>query len=75
MRANLLKTGRYLAIVPEFWLQFPEPHPFVRKLPVELPLASGPIGVMTLKNRTLSAAAQLFIETARDVARPLATKS
>jgi DNA-binding transcriptional LysR family regulator len=75
MRANLLKTGRYLAIVPEFWLQFPEPHPFVRKLPVELPLASGPIGVMTLKNRTLSAAAQLFIETAREVARPLATKN
>lgn len=74
MRANLLKTGRYLAIVPEFWLQFPERHPFVRKLPVELPLASGPIGVMTLKGRTLGAAAQLFIETAREVAKPLATK-
>jgi DNA-binding transcriptional LysR family regulator len=74
MRANLLKMGRYLAIVPEFWLQFPEWHPFIRKLPIELPLASGPIGVMTLKNRTLSAAAQLFIETAREMAKPLASK-
>ena len=51
MRANLLRTGRYLSIVPEFWLQFPVPHPFVRKLPVELPIASGPIGIFTLKNR------------------------
>jgi len=74
MRANLLKTGRYLAIVPEFWLQFPERHPFVKKLPIELPLPSGPIGMMTLKNRTLSTATQLFIETARAVAKPLATK-
>jgi DNA-binding transcriptional LysR family regulator len=72
MRASLLKTGRYLAIVPEFWLQFPERHPFVRKLPIELPISGGPIGIMTLKNRALSPVAQLFIETAREVAKPLA---
>jgi len=72
LRANLLKTGRYLAIFPDFWLRLPEPHPFIRKLPVELPIESGPIGVVTLKNRALSAAAQLFIESAREVAKPLA---
>ena len=38
MRANLLRTGRYLSIVPEFWLQFPVRHPFIRKLPVDLPI-------------------------------------
>jgi len=74
LRANLLKTGRYLAIFPEFWLRLPEPHPSIRKLPVELPIESGPIGVVTLKNRALSAAAQLFIETAREVAKPLARR-
>jgi DNA-binding transcriptional LysR family regulator len=75
LRANLLKTGRYLAIFPDFWLRLPEPHPFIRKLPVELPIESGPIGVVTLKNRALSAAAQLFIETAREIAKPLAKRA
>ncbi len=72
MRANLLRTGRYLTIVPEFWLQFPTRHPFIRRLPVELPVASGPIGIMTLKNRTPSPVVQRFIDCAREVARPLA---
>jgi len=72
MRANLLKTGRYLSIFPEFWLRLPEQHPFIKKLPVELPIASGPIGIVTLKNRALNPAAQLFIEAAREVAKPLA---
>lgn len=71
MRANLLRTGRYLSIIPEFWLQFPVPHPFIRKLPVELPIASGPIGIVTLKNRLPSPAARLFMSCAREVARPL----
>jgi molybdate transport repressor ModE-like protein len=48
MRANLLRTGRYLSIVPEFWLRLPVPHPFIRKLPLQLPIASGPIGSESL---------------------------
>jgi DNA-binding transcriptional LysR family regulator len=74
MRANLLKTGRYLTVFPEFWLQLPDPHPFIRKLPVEFPIGSGPIGIVTLKNRALNPVAQLFIEAAREVAKPLAKK-
>jgi hypothetical protein len=31
-----------------------------------------PIGIITLKNRTLSPIVQLFIETAREIAKPLA---
>jgi hypothetical protein len=33
-----------------------------------------PVGIVTLKNRTLSPVAKLFIDHARDVARPLAKK-
>ena len=33
IRANLLRTGRYLSIIPEFWLQLPGRHPFLKKLP------------------------------------------
>jgi len=71
---NLLRTGRYLSIQPESVLTFPAKHPFIRKLPVELPIVSGPIGIVTLKDRALNPAAQLFIETAREVAKPLAKR-
>jgi hypothetical protein len=41
-------------------------------VPVEAALRPGPAGIVTLKNRTLSPIAQLFIETAREIAKPLA---
>jgi hypothetical protein len=41
-------------------------------VPVELPTTRWPIGIITLKKRTLSPLAQLFIECARDIAKPLA---
>jgi DNA-binding transcriptional LysR family regulator len=72
MSINLLRTGRYLAIQPESVLRFPAKHPFIRKVPVELPITSGPVGILTLKNRVLSPVAQLFIAAAREVAKPLA---
>jgi len=70
MIVNLQGTGCYLAIHPESALTFPAKHPFIRKVPVELSIVSGPIGILTLKNRILSPAAQLFIECAREVSRP-----
>jgi hypothetical protein len=38
-----------------------------------LPHSPIPIGIVTLKNRTLTPVAQLFIDCAREVAKPLAT--
>ena len=52
----------------------PVKHPLIRKLPVKLPPVSGPIGILTLNNRQLSPAAQLFIEFAREVATPLSKR-
>ena len=74
MRASLLRTGRYLTILPDFWLQFPEAHSFIRRLPVELPITAGPIGIVTLKDRAPSPPVQRFIECAREVAKPLASR-
>jgi len=74
MCANLLKTGRYLTVVPEFWLQLPDRHPFIRKLPVDLPITGGPIGIITLKNRAPNPVVQRFIDCAREVAKPLVTR-
>jgi hypothetical protein len=38
-------------------------------LPIKLSIDRVPFGIVTLKNRTLSPVAQLFIEHAREVAR------
>jgi DNA-binding transcriptional LysR family regulator len=74
VRMSLLATGRFLTIVPASALRFPTRHPQLKVLPVELPIARVPNGIVTLKNRTLSRTAQLFIEHAREVAKPLATR-
>jgi hypothetical protein len=34
---------------------------------VELPVSPWPVGIMTLKNRTISPVAQLFLDCAREV--------
>jgi DNA-binding transcriptional LysR family regulator len=70
IRVSLLATNRYLTILPESVLRFPAIDPRIKSLPVELPLRRMPIGVITLKNRTLSPAAQLFIDCAREMAKP-----
>jgi DNA-binding transcriptional LysR family regulator len=74
VRMSLLATRRFLSIFPESALRFPSQRAGVRILPVELPLARVPVGVVTLKNRTLSPVARLFIEHAREVAKPLAKR-
>jgi len=74
MRANLLRTGRYLSIVPEFWLRLPDQHTFIKKLPVDLPVTGAPIGIISLRGRELSPVTQLFIECAREVAKSLMRK-
>jgi DNA-binding transcriptional LysR family regulator len=72
VRVSLVATNRYLTILPESALRFPATHPRIKMVPVELPLRPMPIGILTLKDRTLSPAAQLFIDCAREVAKPLA---
>jgi DNA-binding transcriptional LysR family regulator len=74
VRLSLLATGRFLSIFPTSSLRFPTPHAALKVLPVELPVARVSNGIITLKNRALSPVAQLFIEHAREVAKPLAKR-
>jgi len=68
---NLLETGRFIGHFGEILLQF-YAHRFALKvLPVELPAKPFAIAIITVKNRTLSPVAQLFIEAAKEVAKPL----
>jgi len=70
-RISLVATGRFLSIVPASILRFPRPRPEIKVLPVKLSVARVPFGIVTLRNRTLSPVAELFVEHAREVAKPL----
>jgi hypothetical protein len=41
-------------------------------LPIKVPVPPSPVGIVTLKRRTINPVAQLFIDQAREVAKPLA---
>jgi DNA-binding transcriptional LysR family regulator len=72
MRISLLATGRFVTIFPASALRFLTRRSELKILPVELPMARRPNGIVTLKNRTLSPVAKLVIDCAREVAKPLA---
>ena len=69
MRISLLATGRFVTIFPASAFRFLTKRSELKVLPVELPMARVPNGIVTLKNRTLSPVAQLFIDCAREVAK------
>jgi DNA-binding transcriptional LysR family regulator len=71
LRIRLAATGRFLAIVPASIMRFPNAPASINVLPVPLPTTRRKIGIITLTNRTLSPLAQLFIQSAREVAKPL----
>ena len=71
----LAGSGRYLTIFPSSALHFAGKQLALKILPVDLGIPPWPIAITTLKNRTNSPVAQLFVEYAREVAKPLATRS
>jgi DNA-binding transcriptional LysR family regulator len=74
IRMSLLATGHFLTIFTASAFRFSIGRSELRVLPVELPMARVPSGIVTLKNRTLSPVAQLFVDAARKVAKPLAKR-
>jgi DNA-binding transcriptional LysR family regulator len=74
MRISLLATGRFVTIFPASAFRFLAKRSELKVLPVELPMARRPNGIVTLKNRALSPVAQIFIDCAREVAKPLAKR-
>jgi DNA-binding transcriptional LysR family regulator len=74
MRISLLATGRFVTIFPASAFRFLTKRSELKVLPVELPMARRPNGIVTLKNRALSPVAQIFIDCAREVAKPLARR-
>jgi DNA-binding transcriptional LysR family regulator len=74
MRISLLATGRFVTVFPASAFRFLTKRSELKILPVELPTARRPNGIATLKNRALSPVAKLFMDCAREVAKPLAKR-
>jgi DNA-binding transcriptional LysR family regulator len=74
MRISLLATGRFVTIFPASAIRFLSAASQLKILPVELPRATRPNGIVTVKNRALSPVAQLVVECARELAKPLAKR-
>jgi DNA-binding transcriptional LysR family regulator len=71
---QLLESGRFVGHFGDRLLHFYMKRFALKKLPIELPIQPFAVAIITLKNRTISPVAQLFIDCAREVARPLAKR-
>jgi DNA-binding transcriptional LysR family regulator len=69
---GLLATERFLSILPDSLLQFSGKRFGIKALPIELSVPPRLIGIVTLRNRTISTAARMFIQTAREITGQLA---
>jgi len=70
-RNAMLASGRFLTLVPASVLRLAGRSREIKALPIDLPLQGRPIGIITLKNRTLGPVAQRFIAFAREVAKSI----
>lgn len=68
----LVENGPFLAFLPDSILRFGSDRQAIKVLPVKCPVQPLPVSIMTLRGRIETPAVQLFIEAAREVARPLA---
>jgi DNA-binding transcriptional LysR family regulator len=71
VRITMLATGRFVTIFPESVFKFSARRPELKILAVKQRLSRLPVGIITLRNRTISPLAQEFIESSREVAKQL----
>lgn len=72
LRRTLLRTGRFVTVMPHSLLHFGPDKEWNKVLPIDLPTWSVPTMLITLRNRTLSPVAERFAEHARRLAGSLA---
>jgi DNA-binding transcriptional LysR family regulator len=67
----MVATGRFLGVLSLSTLRLGGKSTAVKVLPVDLPMRRLTIAIVTLKGRSISPAAHLFIECAREIVKPL----
>jgi DNA-binding transcriptional LysR family regulator len=73
LTTTLVSTGKFVGLLPSSVAEFGRAT--LRRLPLKLPLKLVPLNIITVRNRTLSPLAKLFIDCAREVAKPVAAHS
>jgi DNA-binding transcriptional LysR family regulator len=71
LSAALVGTGNFVGLLPRSVLHFSAERLSLKALPVELPDTRISVSIITVRRRTLSPLAELFIKCAREVAKPL----
>jgi DNA-binding transcriptional LysR family regulator len=64
---RLIETGRWLGLVPASVMRFGGKQMHLKVLPVKVSSSPAPVGLITLKGRTLTPLAERFIECTRKV--------
>ena len=70
LRLALLASSDYISCIPGSVYRYGAAGRPIKELPVDMALKL-PVAILTLRNRTLSPAVKLFIETAREVAKSM----
>jgi DNA-binding transcriptional LysR family regulator len=71
---QLIESGRFIGHFGEGLLRFYADRFAVKTLPLELRIPPFAVAIVTLKNRTISPVAELFIDCAHEIAAPLARR-
>ena len=72
LRFSLLASGRFLTVIPGSVLRFGRQPKMFKVLPIKLPPWRLPNAIITLKDRTISPVAQLFIGCVRELTEAFA---
>lgn len=70
----LVGNGHFLGIHPRAMLTMPNRHPLLTAVDVRLPTTRGAVGLISLKDRTLSPVARLFVKSAGPVVQKIRPK-
>ena len=65
---SLARTGHFITILPRTMIHFGGHH--LKKIDIDLPAPTYPVGILTLKNRAPNPITPVFINCAREVAKP-----
>jgi DNA-binding transcriptional LysR family regulator len=67
---RLVANGRFVTVLPISVLRFGGHDLSLKVLPIKLPAQPRPVAIVTLKNRTPSPVAKLFVECIRRALKP-----
>ena len=71
---QLLESGRFVGHFGDRLLQFYTNRFALKRLSIKLPIEPFSVAIITLKNRTISPVAQLFVDCAKEIATSLAKR-